>query len=165
MTNKFWSLFVRNLRVTWRYEPIDIMTFSADTQLYQLTPMFEESIMDMGSWRMDMDFFRGIPQLAGDVPPYNYMPLQSMAPKFGGEGPRQQPMLAPRFGLHPSDQEQRVDEVVPPESWMPASSIPPPPGYPGDDQLGGVKMSSGGIWPDFYSRIGPTIEGACQRKL
>ncbi|CAK4033532.1 Hypothetical predicted protein [Lecanosticta acicola] len=152
LTNKFWAFFVRNLRVTWRGEPFDILTLSPDTQLYQLNPVYEASLLDMTNWRMDMDFFRGIPQLAGDVPPHNYMPLRTVAPKFGVHGHHAgehvQPTMSPRFGLHGDPQQQgtptHAGGVISQDPWVHR------PGFSDASHLHLSKFPQGGVWHDFY---------------
>lgn len=147
LTNKFWALFVRNLRVTWRGEPFDIMVFSPDSRLYQLNPMYETSLLDMTNWRMDMDFFRGIPQLAGDVPPHNYMPLRTVSPKFGVANNHQtdhvQPTMSPRFGLQEA---QQHGEVISEEAWMAQQ-----PAFSDASHLDLSKFPQSGVWHNFYS--------------
>lgn len=83
LSNKFWTFFARNLRVAWQYEPLDVLTFSPKSCLYQLSSHFEGGILDMANWRMDVNFFYEFPGLADDIPPANYMPLRQMTPRFG----------------------------------------------------------------------------------
>lgn len=83
LTNKFWALWVRNLKVAWQYEPMDVLTLSADSALYQLSGQFEGAILNMTNWRMDVNFFYEYPGLVDDIPPANYVPLRTHTPKFG----------------------------------------------------------------------------------
>lgn len=83
LTNKFWSCFARNLRVSWQREPLDVICFSQDSHLYQLSPDFESMLFDMRNWRMNVSFFHEYPGLSGDIPPENYVTMQTITPKFG----------------------------------------------------------------------------------
>lgn len=83
LTNKFWTCFARNLRVSWQREPLDVIAFSPDSQLYQLSPDFESSLFDMRNWRMDTHFFQEYPGLSGDIPPDSYVTMRTITPKFG----------------------------------------------------------------------------------
>lgn len=128
------------------------MSFSGDKQLYQLTSDFESSIMDITNWRMDMDFFRGIPQLAQDVPPYNYMPIRIVSPKLGPSQqlPDQQADVSPQFGLQTIDQQgqQPPEPVSEEDAWMPQNTAFADPNSAMDMSKMGVP---GGTWNDFYS--------------
>ncbi|PPJ53646.1 hypothetical protein CBER1_00795 [Cercospora berteroae] len=83
LTNKFWALFARNLRVAWQFEPFDIMAVSPRSSLYQLSNRFESGLLDMANWRMDINFFYDFPGMADDIPAANYMPLTQIQPRFG----------------------------------------------------------------------------------
>ncbi|EME87169.1 uncharacterized protein MYCFIDRAFT_84235 [Pseudocercospora fijiensis CIRAD86] len=83
LTNKFWALWVRNLKVAWQYEPMDVLALSSDSSLYQLSNQFEGAILNMANWRMDVNFFYDFPGLVDDIPAANYMPLRTLTPKFG----------------------------------------------------------------------------------
>ncbi|KXT02595.1 hypothetical protein AC578_10657 [Pseudocercospora eumusae] len=83
LTNKFWALWTRNLKVAWQYEPMDALALSSDSSLYQLSNQFEGAILNMTNWRMDVNFFYGFPGLVDDIPAANYMPLRTLTPKFG----------------------------------------------------------------------------------
>lgn len=83
LTNKFWALFARNLRVAWQFEPFDIMAVSPRSSLYHLSNRFESGLLDMANWRMDINFFYDFPGLADDIPAANYMPLTQIQPRFG----------------------------------------------------------------------------------
>ncbi|KAF2212175.1 hypothetical protein CERZMDRAFT_97459 [Cercospora zeae-maydis SCOH1-5] len=99
LTNKFWALFARNLRVAWQFEPFDIMSTSPRSSLYHLTNRFEAGLLDMANWRMDINFFYDFPGLADDIPAANYMPLTQIQPRFG---------LMDRMLLHQQEQQQRM---------------------------------------------------------
>ena len=83
LTNKFWALFARNIRMVGQLEPFEIVAFSPKSSLYQLTHKFEAGLLDMANWRMDVNFFYDFPGLSDDVPPANYMPLTQLTPRFG----------------------------------------------------------------------------------
>ncbi|EME49851.1 hypothetical protein DOTSEDRAFT_77028 [Dothistroma septosporum NZE10] len=155
LTNRFWSIYIKNIRVTWRHEPFEIMTFDGDRQLYRLSPAYETALLDMNNWKMEMDFFRGIPQLAGDVPPFNYMPLRRIEPNFGAIEDRRpsHASITPRFGIQEDLQgQQQPGALTGEEEWI--SGIPPGgvqemPVHNG--QLHMPKMAPNGVWQDFYT--------------
>ncbi|KJX92972.1 hypothetical protein TI39_contig4478g00001 [Zymoseptoria brevis] len=83
LTNKFWHVFAKNLKVSWQREPLDTIRFSPDTSLYYLASDFELSLFDIRNWRMDISFFQEFPLLSGDIPPDSYTPMRMIAPRFG----------------------------------------------------------------------------------
>lgn len=148
MTNRFWSYYIKNISFTWKAEPIDMVTYKPDTELYQFSSNFETAIVDISNWRMEMDFFRAIPQLAGDVPPHNYMPLRTLAPKFGADGAKEAPRtLSPRFGVH--HQQQPPQEPGTNEDWWPDTKDLP--GSNAQLELTEISPAPGGVWQDFYT--------------
>lgn len=156
MTNRFWSYYIKNICFTWKAEPIDLVRYKPDTELYQFSSTFETAIVDIANWRMEMDFFRAIPQLAGDVPPHNYMPLRTLAPKFGADGAKQAPRtLSPRFGMHQQQPPQQSQQGQPPqesgtnEDWWPETKDLP--GSGAQLELTDISPAPGGVWQDFYA--------------
>ncbi|CZT17223.1 uncharacterized protein RCC_03056 [Ramularia collo-cygni] len=103
LTNKFWTCFARNLRVSWQREPLDVIAFSPDSHLYQLSPEFESSLFDMRSWRMDTQFFQEYPGLSGDIPPDSYVTMRTITPKFGVAE-----MVEAEKAMHPDAQHRRA---------------------------------------------------------
>lgn len=157
MTNRFWSHYIKNIRFTWRCELVDTVVYSPNSELYQFSSMFETAIIDIANWRMEMDFFRAVPQLAGDVPPHNYMPLRTLAPKFGADGAREAPRhLSPRFGLHrQQEQQQHQQEEQPPQEqetdeewWRHTKTLPC---NSAQLELTEISPAPGGVWQDFYT--------------
>ncbi|KAK4507069.1 hypothetical protein PRZ48_000803 [Zasmidium cellare] len=158
MTNRFWSYYIKNIAFTWQSEPVGIVSYKPETALYQFASSFETALVDIGNWRMEMDFFRAVPQLAGDVPPHNYMPLRTIAPKFGADGARQAPRsLSPRFGMHqqqpppaqgqqaqPPQQEPGTEE----DWWRDTKGLP---GNNAQLELTEISPAPGGVWQDFYT--------------
>lgn len=131
------------------------MSFDGERQLYRLSPGYETALLDMNNWKMEMDFFRGIPQLAGDVPPFNYMPLRSIEPSFGAIEDSRPPQrsLSPRFGIQDDMQGQhQPGALTGEEEWItgvPPTGVQEIPVHSG--QLHMPKMSPNGVWQDFYS--------------
>jgi len=103
LTNKFWTCFARNLRVSWQREPLDTIAFLPDSQLYQLSPEFESSLFDMRNWRMDTHFFQEYPGLSGDIPSDNYVTMRTITPKFGIAE-----MVEAEKAMHPDAQHRRA---------------------------------------------------------
>lgn len=120
LTNKFWALFARNIRMIGNFEPFEIVAFSPKSSLYQLTHKFESGLLDMANWRMDVNFFYEFPGLADDVPPANYMPLTQLTPRFGlaervmwqQQHHQQQHQQLPQAQTHPQHQ-QRYEQYYP----------------------------------------------------
>ncbi|KAB8346173.1 hypothetical protein FH972_023219 [Carpinus fangiana] len=97
LTNRFWSLFARNFRFAWRYDMFDALQLSRPGGLYGISGVFETSLHDISSWRMEPEFLAAFPHLADDVVPTQYMPLnRQLNPGSGQQGGVG--LIAPRFG-------------------------------------------------------------------
>ncbi|KAK1995537.1 hypothetical protein LX36DRAFT_713066 [Colletotrichum falcatum] len=66
--NKFWELFAPNLHIMWPFEFSDAYRKCSVTGRYQISPLFEQRIMDINAWAMGPDFFARYPELMADMP-------------------------------------------------------------------------------------------------
>ena len=73
-SNLFWQLFSGSLEISWPYDFRDCFAQRWDTGVYQLTPMFQECIGDIGRWTMRTDLFSHFPDLRSDIPASSMTP-------------------------------------------------------------------------------------------
>ncbi|KAI5370937.1 hypothetical protein Slin15195_G018100 [Septoria linicola] len=143
LTNKFWAMFARNIRVAWQFEPFDIVAFSPKSSFYQLTHNFEAGLLDMANWRMDVNFFYEFPGLADDVPPANYMPLAQIAPRFG---------IAERMFLQQQQQQQQQQAINQQRRGTFPGEMPPRGLHISPVPDDGLYEAAGPVaWNQFYS--------------
>ena len=64
-------------------QPLTAVSFEEETSTYRLSSDLDRAIQDVSSWRVDTQFLRRFPDLAGDVLPANYTHMTTLMPKFG----------------------------------------------------------------------------------
>ncbi|KAK1954597.1 hypothetical protein LY78DRAFT_648927 [Colletotrichum sublineola] len=77
--NQFWELLAHYLHVLWPFEFRDTYRKSVVTGQYQISPMFEQRVMDINAWTMDRDFIEQFPELIADMPVFQSVG-QSLTP-------------------------------------------------------------------------------------
>ncbi|KAF5009947.1 hypothetical protein FDECE_3854 [Fusarium decemcellulare] len=70
-SNLFWHMFKEHLRIAWPYEFRDAFMLNVRRDSYGLSPLFRDSIYDLGSWTMRAEFFTHFPALIHEVPKFH----------------------------------------------------------------------------------------------
>ncbi|OHW96992.1 bZIP transcription factor [Colletotrichum incanum] len=115
--NQFWELFGPNLHVLWPFEFRDAYKKSVVTGQYQISPIFEQRIMDINAWTMGNGFFDRFPELIADIPSFQSIG-QSLAPAVTSPPMPQQASLSQlkereeRLLLDQAAHEQSTQDVM-----------------------------------------------------